>query len=78
MIRTLFFNVVVKMTTVEAELLSPVCQPCEGGTDNDIENEDAGNSDSELDEINLHTLNHSMFRTLHFSRIALELSFRAF
>ena len=63
---------------MKEELLCRVCQPCEVDTDNEIENEEAGNSDSELDEINLHTLNHSMFRTLHFSQIALELSFRAF
>ena len=49
----MFFNVVVKMTTVEEELLCRVCQPCEVDTDNEIENEDAGNSDSELDEIDL-------------------------
>ena len=41
------------MTTVEAELLSPVCQPCEGGTDYGIYDEDADDSDSELDEIDM-------------------------
>ena len=36
---------------MEAELLCRVCQPCD--EDDEIENEDAGNSDSGLDKIDL-------------------------
>ena len=38
---------------MEEELLCRVCQPCDEDTDDEIENEDAGNSDSELDKIDL-------------------------
>ena len=42
------------MTTVEAELLRRVCQPCDEDTDDEInEYEDAVDPDCELDEIDL-------------------------